>query len=262
MSEKPKSSTSAWVEFWRREDVYRKADWVICQKVFSRAIETIWRLRPTDRVLDVGCGPGYIAELLRGRVRSVCGLDISARYVEECRRKFRDVPGWEFFELPPDYLDFRILDVRRFDRILCFSVVQYYRSLDEVLRLVDEVERYAAPGALLLLGDMAFRTGHGILRSSMATLRKSLSEGFFWKQLAFLSRASRSSFLAALKEQGYLEFSPEDVSRMREALSRKGLPTDLHELPLALKENRFHLLVHYGSRAVSPSAVASGPGTS
>ena len=42
--------------------------------------------RPTDSVLDVGCGAGQIAALLRPMVASICGVDASKEMVALARR--------------------------------------------------------------------------------------------------------------------------------------------------------------------------------
>jgi len=51
------------------------------------ALERTARLRPTDRVLDFGCGVGRITDWLAPRVAEVIGLDTSRPMIEEARRR-------------------------------------------------------------------------------------------------------------------------------------------------------------------------------
>src|SRR5215813_10580757 len=55
---------------------------------------TLWTIghmaiRPTDRVLDIGCGGGMAIKLLADRARDgfVAGLDYSTEMVEQARRR-------------------------------------------------------------------------------------------------------------------------------------------------------------------------------
>src|SRR5439155_1631346 len=49
------------------------------------------RPRPAGRVLDVGCGTGYLLERLAGRGFSGVGVDLSPRSVEHARERLRAV---------------------------------------------------------------------------------------------------------------------------------------------------------------------------
>jgi ubiquinone/menaquinone biosynthesis C-methylase UbiE len=54
-------------------------------------------LRPTDRVLDVGCGVGGVAEVLADHLTTgtYVGLDVDAQAIEQCRAAIRR-PGFDF----------------------------------------------------------------------------------------------------------------------------------------------------------------------
>jgi SAM-dependent methyltransferase len=70
-------------------------------------------LRPGQRVLDVGCGPGRHAHELARRGLLVHGIDISERFVELARR---DAPAGATFQR----LDARDLDSRgEYDAVIC-----------------------------------------------------------------------------------------------------------------------------------------------
>jgi SAM-dependent methyltransferase len=51
------------------------------------------QLRPTDNVLDVGCGAGWLARLLAQRVPEgrVVGMDVSDQMIRRARRKHADL---------------------------------------------------------------------------------------------------------------------------------------------------------------------------
>lgn len=46
-----------------------------------------WRVRPGDRVIDIGCGPGGVLESLPDGVHYV-GIDLSETYIRSARKRF------------------------------------------------------------------------------------------------------------------------------------------------------------------------------
>lgn len=58
------------------------------QKYRVRKVLELYTPAPTDKVLDLGCGWGTITFALAKRVRSIVGLDFSARAVELCKERF------------------------------------------------------------------------------------------------------------------------------------------------------------------------------
>ncbi|MEJ2853118.1 MULTISPECIES: class I SAM-dependent methyltransferase [unclassified Saccharothrix] len=55
------------------------------RRTYSRFVE-LAGVRAGDRVLDIGCGPGYLTSLAAGAGGSAVGVDVSEPMVEEARR--------------------------------------------------------------------------------------------------------------------------------------------------------------------------------
>ena len=83
---------------------------------------TYIRAQPGDRVLDIGCGPAEVLQHLPA-VRSF-GLDYSAQYLQEARRRYREHhPRPSFAQM-----DVRALrpGARRFDIVLAQGVLRHF----------------------------------------------------------------------------------------------------------------------------------------
>ena len=131
---------------------------------------------------------------------------------------------------------------RTFDKIICFSVVQYYRNEDELIRLIDEVRKFMHKGSKFLIGDIALKSSPG--KAAWSSMKKAYQDGYLLKQLAFLSRAVRSNYQMALKQQGFLEFTEPDLKRLVDHVAAtRPVKVQLLDIPLALKENRRHILI-------------------
>jgi ubiquinone/menaquinone biosynthesis C-methylase UbiE len=95
------------------------------------------------RVLDFGCGPGFLtAELARrvGPSGYACGADINARFVADANRRAEGTPHLSYVHLDGEGLPF---DDASFDRALAKNVLEYVPDLGAALR---ELNRVLSPG--------------------------------------------------------------------------------------------------------------------
>ena len=111
--------------------------------------------RGGDRVLDVGCGPGfYVSELLEvvGRDGSVVGVDGSADMLAVAAKRAEGRDNVEFYEADATSLPVADASV---DRALCVQVLEYVADLSGALR---ELHRALRPGGRVLLWDVDWAT--------------------------------------------------------------------------------------------------------
>jgi SAM-dependent methyltransferase len=114
------------------------------------------RLTPGARVLDYGCGPGYLAAAVAPRAARVHAVDIS-RGVLACARVLNGRPNIAY-QTPGEFR----AAAEQVDLAYSFAVVQHLRTsaLVAALSLLAEAVR---PGGLLLLhfavpGEQGYRT--------------------------------------------------------------------------------------------------------
>ena len=90
--------------------------------------------RRSDSVLDIGCGAGQIAALLRPHVASICGVDASSEMVALAR-------PWLDEE---SHASLETLDLgRRFDLVICCGVFDF---VDDPAAGLTAIRRHLAPG--------------------------------------------------------------------------------------------------------------------
>ncbi len=141
--------------------------------VVAQRAETMKQLAlsPGERVLDIGCGPGFLCESIAAAVGSggaVTGIDISSDLIALCRSRN-----------PPQRLSYAVGDATQiaqpdasFDVVVCTQVAEYVPDVDRVLA---EAFRVLRPGgrAVLVATDWDAVVWHSEKPERMASVMKS-----------------------------------------------------------------------------------------
>ncbi len=146
-------------DFWDNIAEKYAASPVKDQAAYERTLsETRKRLKPTDRVLEIGCGTGSTALLLADAVEHITSTDISSSMVEIAaeKAKAQTVTNVEFLRAVPSDPQ---LSGRQFDAVLGFNILHLLPDLpSDLLALRDCLKL----GGLLIsktpcLGDWKWR---------------------------------------------------------------------------------------------------------
>lgn len=112
--------------------------------------DVIGRLRPR-RLLDVGCGSGYLAKLLKTRVPGLVihGVDISTVALERARNHSDQV-----WQVDLDKADLPVPSAQ-YDTVSCVEVLEHLYDPDHALR---EIARVLVPGgyAVVTVPNLAY----------------------------------------------------------------------------------------------------------
>lgn len=231
---------SNWIDYWDRETIWQD----ILKKtvdIFVSATEKLLNYNNQDIILDIGCGPGYLETLLKGRVKKIYCLDTSERYLDICRKKFERDQNIFIYKLDKDnYTDLSFLKNEKFSIIICLSVIQYYNSITDVKKLINEVRRLALPGAKFLIADIPTKTG--MFSDICVTLLTGLRERYSIKTIKFLFRATISEYHKVRPSFGLLNLSIEDLKQLTDELD---LEAELLSMRMSINTNRKHLLIKF-----------------
>jgi len=135
----------------RLERLYAGRDVVRRRELVRAALDA----EPGDRVLDVGCGPGfYVTELLEtvGPDGSVVGVDSSPDMLAVAAKRADRHDNVEFHEGEATSLP---VDEASFDRALSVQVLEY---VDDVPAALAELRRVLRSGGRLVLWDVDWAT--------------------------------------------------------------------------------------------------------
>lgn len=110
-----------------------------------------------SRVLEVGCGPGTMYELIPPGIRYV-GCDLSEIYIAYAKSRFG--ASAEFFALPVGKL--AALGLRPFRAVFALALLHHLDD-DEVRTLCREVHGLLEPGGSFFTGDPCYLDGQSRL---------------------------------------------------------------------------------------------------
>ncbi|HEU0024445.1 MAG TPA: methyltransferase domain-containing protein [Thermoleophilaceae bacterium] len=133
------------------EEVYTRRDMLRRRRLVREALGAA----PGQRILDVGCGPGfYVGELLDevGPEGSVVGVDGSAASLAVAARRNQGHPNVAFHEADATALP---VGDAEFDAALSVQVLEYVADVTAALR---EMHRALRPGGRVVIWDVDWAT--------------------------------------------------------------------------------------------------------
>jgi ubiquinone/menaquinone biosynthesis C-methylase UbiE len=151
----------------------------------ARQVDAALALKPTDRVLELGCGVGRIARDLAPKVAHWEGSDISANMLKVARERLADFGNVGFTELTRS--NFKPLPDASFDKAYCVAVFIHMDKEDFYLYLED-MARVLKPGGLFFfdawtlgspVGWKRFFLEAGQYRDVVPTHRKEIARNQF-----------------------------------------------------------------------------------
>jgi SAM-dependent methyltransferase len=144
-----------WHEVWERKghlntenlkELNGYEDTSIDPKFVADQIEKILDIKPTDKILEVGCGAGMLAQYLNC---DYIGVDYSRSLV----KKHVNLLGNSVIHGSASNLIFKD---NSFDKVFAYSIFQYFPDLEYADTSIQEMKRVAKDS--IFIGDLAIRS--------------------------------------------------------------------------------------------------------
>lgn len=231
-----------WIEFWDSQTCFNDFIWKKGVEVFVKRSKDMMSYNPKDVILDIGCGPGYLADELINNYSKYYGLDTSEKFIQLCEKRFCHDDQTNFYLLnKTNYMDFGFLREVKFSRAICLSVIQYYDDVEQVVKLINNLKKHSQANSKLLIADVLFGSIN-VFQDVFSVLRESVKEGFFFQQLKLLYKLTVSNYSSVRKDNGMLIFTNEMVDLLRD---KTGLNIELINKPLTVTPYRKHLMITF-----------------
>ncbi len=146
----PDREVSEWQTAWNETHVTQSIPAEEMREWVDQTVDRILSLRP-QRVLEIGCGTGLLLFRLAPRVVHYHGTDPSA--LDSLRQQLSG--GHQNVTLTEQTADdFTGINTHAFDTVILNSVVQYFPSVDYLVRVLEGAFKCLKPGGSVFLGDL------------------------------------------------------------------------------------------------------------
>ncbi|MBD2727826.1 amino acid adenylation domain-containing protein [Nostoc sp. FACHB-892] len=119
----------------------------------NNQVAQILALQP-KRVLEIGCGTGLILFRIAPHCTKYCGTDfspVSLNYIQQQLEK-QEIPQVTLHHQMAT--DFEKVETAAFDAVILNSVVQYFPTIDYLIRVLEGAVKATAPGGFIFIGDV------------------------------------------------------------------------------------------------------------
>lgn len=121
----------------------------------EHTVKRILSLKP-NRVLEIGCGTGMLLFRIAPQCDRYCGTDItkaSVHYIEEqLNKQGQDWSKVSLYQTSADNLE--ILANQSFDSVVINSVIQYFPSINYLVKVLEELVHKVESGGFIFVGDV------------------------------------------------------------------------------------------------------------
>jgi 2-polyprenyl-3-methyl-5-hydroxy-6-metoxy-1,4-benzoquinol methylase len=230
-----------WITYWDQQKLFRDRLWQLHAQHFVQASNALMQYAPADRLLDIGCGSGYIAAALAPKISELWGLDTSPRFVAECRARLQAQPNASFEVLPSDnYFDFSQAPHQYFNKIVCVGVVPLYAHVSDVGRLIEGVREMIVPGAKMIVTD--FILNGSVLKDTWGSIAGGIKHRCLGEKLRLVWGAGTSGYLSQRKYEKLLSFNGDEL---KHAVSGYGVEGKLIKGHMTLNTQRRHIFYQF-----------------
>lgn len=187
---------------------------------FGKQLRRVFALKAGDRILDYGCGPGFLADYLAKGGVPITGADINDFFIAQCREHH---PGALFIAISTDPeanlgILRQQLGERRFDYIVLLSIAQYFKDLSTLERVVQILAEFLAPEGKLIIADVLDEKTSAA-SDALSLLRHCIMRGQVIRFVRFILYVLFSDYRSISKNTQLLQIPEAAVRSMAERCS-------------------------------------------
>ena len=168
----------SWPIYWNKKNIWTNSDiWKKNNEIFFNKTSNIFNYNKKHTILDIGCGNGDFAKKISDKVGLIYCLDTSQEFINLCKINVSNKNNIKILKLGNDYTNLSFLKNINFSIIVANSVVQYYKSQEEIIKLVKSVKKIATKNAYFLIADIHVVTDKK--KSYSKLIYNSMINGYF-----------------------------------------------------------------------------------
>jgi 2-polyprenyl-3-methyl-5-hydroxy-6-metoxy-1,4-benzoquinol methylase len=149
-------STTGWDKFWIDQKESFNEVMRIGTTYFGKKIENEFNIKPGDKILDYGCGPGFLADYFASKNMLITGADINSVFLDQCKLNH---PNSKFIRITTSAEENRKifdkeLSQEKFDLIILMSIVQYFKNHEDVSEAINILLNNLKQDGKIIIADV------------------------------------------------------------------------------------------------------------
>ena len=210
----------------------------------NNQVAQILALQP-KQVLEIGCGTGLILFRIAPHCTKYWGTDfspVSLNYIQQQLEK-QEMPQVKLYQQMAT--DFKKVETAAFDAVILNSVVQYFPTIDYLIRVLESAVRATAPGGFIFIGDVrslpllqAFHASVQLYQAEPSLTRSELQQRVKMQIFQETELVIDPAFFSAIK-QSFTQISHVQIQLLR--------GRDRNELT----QFRYNVILHIGDETIN-----------
>lgn len=180
---------STWEAFWKKNPTGFDAMMKQATLFFAKTLDQKYPIQSDDHILDIGCGPGFLIDYLKDKAGFVHGIDISEKYIKICKERYKGDQNLSFSTVTDSY-DFdsyrEIIVKKKINKVIMLSVLQYYKSLNEVRSLIESLKEIGAQQPFRCILADIIPEKHSVVADLKSIIKNSVGKGHTIDFIKFL----------------------------------------------------------------------------
>jgi len=239
------SKPTNWIEFFETDEYWMNAElWKVNSQLFFDNVTGILGFKKDDQILNIGCGPGYLENMLAPFVKSIHSIDTASKEVNICKEVCRGQKNVTVELMGSDYTNLSSYN-NKYNIILCNSVVQYYKDLKEIKSLIESARSISSPGTTMLIADLPCkRSSFGTVVDALQSVLMSIQKGYFLilfknSYIWWVKQRRNKTYFKQYKQ---LSFS---VDNVKDIIHDLNLDADIIHSNLSVYCNRLTIVIRF-----------------
>ncbi len=144
-----------WIQYWNHEKTWTYPYlYETNASIFFDKLQKYFPISNAERILNIGSGPGFLELKLSPFCLNITGVEVSDFMLKESINRCRSRTNVNFLKHPEPYLNYGFLSPNAYDMILCVSVLQYFKDLNEVRSFLGSLLKLSNPNTRILFADL------------------------------------------------------------------------------------------------------------
>ncbi|MFN8236838.1 MAG: class I SAM-dependent methyltransferase [Chitinophagales bacterium] len=199
----------SWGAYWNKENPEFDEIMYVTTKRFYENCRERYPLKNSDVLLDYGCGPGVLIQLMKNDCKKIIGVDTSSVYVEKCKDLFSHEINVSIQQIA-DFNDLRaLLSSEKVNQVMVLSVIQYFSSLSQLTGFLDVFRATAQKERRtirMLIADI-IPTRHLLLMDFFEILYDAVNRRYLLKYLQFITKYLKETVVSSRKSKLQVDYT-------------------------------------------------------